>query len=206
MRAGIEIGTCRRLSVALAWILAVVGSGCDDNCDGGTWLVGTTSVCAATGGATVTSPASYGLPATVPVADGHSCMGGGGGDVCWDYPFVRLAQPFGRGQNGIELSIRLPIMGGSATYTFPTAWTVPYFSVTAGLNSMSGSGSLSAWNLEVVSGTVDVETSTASELRLSFQLELALPSTMETFAITGGVAVVSGCHVEENRVCAKGDD
>ena len=200
------MGTCRRLAVALASIVAVVGSGCDDNCAGGTWLVGRTAVCAATGSATVTSPASYGLPATVPVVDGHTCMGMGGGGGCWDYPFVRLAQPFGRGQNGIELSIRLPSMEGGATYTFPTAWTVPYFSVSAGLNSMSGSGALSAWNLEVVSGTIEVETSTPSELRLSFELELELPSTMETFAITGGVAIVSGCRLEEKRVCVKGDD
>ncbi len=205
MRAGIEIAACRRLAFSLCLIVAVAGSGCDENCDGGIWQVGTTAVCtSATGGATVTSPANYGLPATVPVVEGHSCIDAVGN--CSDYPAVHLANAFGRGQYGIELFVRLPAMEGSASYTIPAAWRVPYFSVIAGLNSMEASGTLHGLNLEVVAGTIDVEISTPGELRLSFELELELLSSMETFALTGGVAMVSGCHLTETRVCVKGND
>ena len=61
-----------------------------------------------------------------------------------------------------------------------------------------------ATSLRVVSGTIAVETSSLTDLRLTFDLELESP-TMERFSITGGTAAVSGCAVHEQRTCVGGD-
>jgi hypothetical protein len=156
------------------------------------------------GSANVTAPAVYALPATVPLVDGHTCLDVGG--RCTDYPVVHLMNTVGRGQFGIEITLRLPAVEGSATYTYPSAWTVNYFNLNAELNAMSDTGTPSGQNLEWVGGTINVEASSAAELRLTFDLELQSPSA-EVFSITAAAVTVNGCHVKTTMFCVPaGDD
>jgi hypothetical protein len=202
MRAGLR---SRRLSAAgalLSLLALVATTGCGDDCDH--WRKGTEPVCDnVTGGANITAPAQYALPAIVSVVDGHSCIDAAGG--CSDYPIVHLANTIGRGQYGIELTLRLPFTEGAATYTFPTAWTVNYFNLNAELNGIDSSGMPSGQNLEWVAGTINVEASSAAELRLTFDLELQLPSG-EAFSVTSGAVTVNDCYVKETLFCVKAGD
>jgi hypothetical protein len=125
---------------------------------------------------------------------------------CAARPGVGLGTWFSRGSYGLGLSIDLPAKQGTASYSLPMPLVGPYASASADLYySEESSGQITWTNLQVVSGTVAVERSSLSELRISFALELELPSTMERFSITGGTATVGDCSVEETRVCVGGD-
>ena len=200
MRAGIEVGTCRRLAVALAWIVAVVGSGCDDNCDGGTWLVGKTSVCAATGSATVASPLATGFRPRCRSSTGTVAWAGAGATSVGITRSSASRNPR-RGGNGIDCPSGCHNRS-SATSTFPAAWTC-HFSVIAGLDSMVTGKYLGLeprWCQARSMSDLDRQ-----RLRLSFELGWHCRRRCETFAITGGGASVAGCHVVEKRMCARGE-
>jgi hypothetical protein len=186
--------------VSVSAIAALLTSSCDISCEGGSWEnLPQVSCDAPTGGASLVSPAAYGLPASAVVTYGRSCLDTGGG--CTNQPTVRLETAAGPSGRAFNLEIDLPAAEGPATHTLPVMRPDPY----VGVGAYIADGSLGATSLRLVSGTVTVETSSASELRLSFELELELPSTMERFSITGGTAAVSGCAVHPSRVCVGGD-
>ena len=178
MRAGIELGTCRRAGgrsrvdrgrrrgpAAMNWRPAAPG-----------WS-----------GRRRYAPPPAARRSHRPLATGFRprCRSSTG-TVAWaaagatsvGYPFVRLAQPFGRGQNGMRAVHPAAHNGRQRDLHIPGGVDRAVFQRDSRPEFDEWLGILSAWNLEIVSGTVDVETSTASELRLSFELELALPSTM----------------------------
>jgi len=186
------------LTVLLSSLIAMVGSSCDISCEGGSWQKTAKVVCGATGSATLTSPARFGLPATLSEANGRSCMDASGG--CSIGPEVGLGKSFGTGEYGFGLNIVLPTIQGSASYTLPSPPGEPYVLVSASLGSAI-SGTISGTGLHVVSGTIAVAESNPSELRISFEMELELPATLERFSITGGAVTAGGCSIEQPRVC-----
>jgi len=185
--------------VSLSSIAALVTSSCDISCEGGSWEDVPQVACeAATGSATLTSPAAYGLPASGSVTSGRSCLDGGGG--CTTQPAIRLETAAGAAGYAFTLWIDLPPSQSPATYILPLTEPNPYVGVGAYLVA-SGSG----MRLRLVSGTIAVETSSPSELHVSFDLELELPATKERFSIAGGTAMVTGCATHPSRICVGGD-
>jgi hypothetical protein len=185
--------------VGLSSVAALVASSCDISCEGGSWENRPLVACeAATGSATLAAPDAYGLATVALVTGGQSCLDTTG--ACTKQPIVRLETNGGSGGFAFFLTIELPASQGPATHTLPVTRPNPYVGVSAYIRYDTGTVSF-----RVVSGTVTVETSSPTDLRVTFDLELELLTTAERFSITGGAATVSGCSIQQQRTCIGGD-
>jgi hypothetical protein len=183
------------IAVSLLAITSVVGYSCDMSCDGGSWQNTWRMECKATGSATLSAPAKYSLPKTIPVVEARSCMDTN--NACSNEPEVYLSTSFTYDTYGISLVIYLPPIEGVATYTLPMPPVEPYAKVDFSIQTME-----SGIPLELVSGIIDVESS--SQLHVSFTLEFEQPSTMEKFSLAG-TAEARGCSSKKSKVCIGGD-
>jgi len=195
------LGTAALSAIGLG--AGAAGTGCNISCEGGSWQDQPYVMCAAQGTATISAPASLGLPASASLVRGTTCLDTA--RTCTEQPTLFFEAVASSGRTIASVEIHVPAATGPASYTLPLVRPAsgPAPDVSATVYYFPEGGGAEAFT--VVSGTIDVPVSTPDELRASFSFMLRLPSTGDLVTVDGADDDVAPCHVVTRSVCVGGD-
>lgn len=174
--------------LVIATLVLAAACGRDEYCSPGAYA----ARCAgpATGTATVTAPARYGMTTSVR-ARGGTCIGPDG--TCSVPPPILVTASFVESYNGGDsfgLTVRVPAREGPATYAVSPSSTDLTIDV-AGVDA-----ELKGWGFAALiprSGNIVVEYLAADAFRATFDMEWETPDH-EVFSITNGRIEYAGCE------------
>ena len=189
--------TKTKLALSLG-LLASVAAGCGaPNLCGDHYHDGYVVRCEPVGNATLVAPAHWGLPDTVVVKDGGSCLDDQGG--CTSNSYVTLdSNPSDDGtvpRPRIFVQMFFPATTGDFSYVVndQNPGNV-VFNADIATNPMTREA------LDVVDGTIAVHSASPEQVRVSFKLTLRVPSTGEILTLSSATAGAS-CELESARIC-----
>jgi len=176
-----------RRFLVIATLALAAACGRDEYCT----PAGSAARCAgpATGTATVTAPARYGMTTSVR-ASGGTCLGSDG--TCSEPPPISVTASFVESfndQDSLGLLVRLPAREGPATYAVSPSSTDLTIDI-AGVDA-----ELKGWGFATLiprSGNIVVEHLTTDAFRATFDMEWETPDH-EVFSITSGRVENAGC-------------
>jgi len=194
------------LMIGVLAMLSLAQTGCP-SCERGRWETRPYLMCTPSGGATLTAPDRFGFPGTLPATAGRTCMDLDG--KCTVTPSVGFSIPFSVAGSvrrpGMALDIDLISVESGMTYSLPLTTNQGRNLVSASIIEEDSSGTITHTHLELVSGTLAVDSLTLTELRVSFAMEMTIPETKERVSLAGGAATISGCAIRNQQVCVGGD-
>jgi hypothetical protein len=174
--------------------LALTSQGCASKC-----LIGTPqqqSTCGMSGGATLSAPAELGLGDKLSVSTGNNCLAEDG--TCSVPPRVSLTNKGAAASMSVFLTLPVVAMG-QFTLPLPSACD-PVNPVCPAVDGVVISPTGMAGVLTLESGSIEIQRSTATDLDVTFALELQT-ETGQTISVTNGQASMKACHLE--TACAE---
>jgi hypothetical protein len=178
-------------------VVIVSLTGCGSHC-----LIGTPTpqpTCNVSGGATLSSPPELALEPALDVR-GSNCLAETG--MCSRQATFSLSNAMGNGMPTFSFYVTMPAVAMGTFALSPTNTCLPTdpscVDASGSITRVTGTPHLV--QLKVVSGTIDLQRSTVSDLDATFAFELQT-DTGQPVSVTGGHVSMTGCHLE--TVCAE---